>query len=110
MILVLKVFGRPIDKQTRCAHYHSALDVIAIKFKCCDQYFPCFSCHEETAGHAAVRWKKSDFNEFAILCGVCQTELTINQYLTSNNICPKCEARFNPKCANHYPLYFEIEN
>lgn len=41
------VYGQSIDKQTRCIHWHSALDVIAIKFKCCDKYYPCFSCHEK---------------------------------------------------------------
>ncbi|MGE0586979.1 MAG: CHY zinc finger protein [Cyclobacteriaceae bacterium] len=106
----MKVFGQTLDNQTRCVHYHSPLDVIAIKFKCCDQYFPCYSCHEETVDHEAVRWEKSEFDKPAVLCGVCKTELTINQYLNSNNTCPNCEARFNPGCANHHPLYFEIEN
>ena len=40
--------GKPVDKQTRCEHYQSELDIIAIKFKCCNDYYPCFSCHAET--------------------------------------------------------------
>ncbi|HRW98677.1 MAG TPA: CHY zinc finger protein [Cyclobacteriaceae bacterium] len=107
--MISKVFGHPVDNQTRCVHYHSPTDVIAIKFKCCDQYFPCYSCHEETADHKAVRWEKSEFDKVAILCGVCQSELTINQYLNCDNSCPHCGARFNPGCANHYPLYFDME-
>ena len=37
------VAGDVIDSETRCTHYHSELDIIAIKFYCCDTYFPCFS-------------------------------------------------------------------
>ena len=28
------------------------LDVIAIKFKCCNKYYPCYKCHEEHESHA----------------------------------------------------------
>jgi len=103
----VRIFGKPVDAQTRCVHWHSALDIIAIKFKCCDQYYPCYSCHEETTDHEAVVWPKTEFGEKAILCGVCGHELTISEYMTCNNTCPKCAAQFNPGCSNHYHLYFE---
>lgn len=45
---VVQVIGKPIDHQIRCIHYHTTNDIIAIKFKCCDQYYPCYSCHDET--------------------------------------------------------------
>lgn len=99
--------GKTVDGQTRCVHYHSALDIIAIKFKCCGEYYPCYFCHEEEAGHAAEVWPKEAFNTKAILCGVCKTELTIEQYLSSSNECPYCKALFNPKCSHHYHLYFK---
>ncbi|GHB49992.1 hypothetical protein GCM10008106_33460 [Mongoliitalea lutea] len=89
-------------------HWHSALDVIAIKFKCCDKYYPCFSCHEEEADHKYEVWPKDAFDQKAILCGVCGHELTIQEYMDSNNSCPKCEANFNPGCSNHYHLYFDV--
>ena len=38
--------GTVLDKETRCAHYHSEIDRIAIKFFCCNTYFPCYECHE----------------------------------------------------------------
>jgi uncharacterized CHY-type Zn-finger protein len=104
--LLLK--GQLIDNQTRCVHYHSNLDVIAIKFKCCDTYYPCFSCHEVETNHPTKIWQKADFDQLAILCGVCRHELTIHQYLASDSICPFCQAAFNPKCANHYQLYFDL--
>jgi uncharacterized CHY-type Zn-finger protein len=105
----VRVFGKAIDKQTRCVHWHSQLDVIAIKFKCCDKYYPCFSCHEEEADHEHIVWPKSEFDQAAILCGVCGAELSIEDYMASDNTCPHCEASFNPGCSNHYHLYFETE-
>ena len=38
----IPVCGVAIDAQTRCAHYHSELDRIAIKFKCCQAYYACY--------------------------------------------------------------------
>lgn len=105
---MIAVKGKTVDEQTRCTHYHSPLDVIAIKFKCCGTYYPCFYCHEETAGHKAEVWSKKEFETKAILCGVCQQEMTINQYQHSNYQCPGCSTSFNPKCSNHYHLYFEV--
>src|SRR5689334_17305928 len=102
------VRGKVTDEQTRCVHYHSALDVIAIKFKCCNEYYPCYECHEEEAGHKSEVWRRTDFNAKAILCGVCGNEMTIHDYLTANNHCPQCNAAFNPSCNKHYHLYFEI--
>ena len=32
------VSGIDLDAQTRCAHYHKAQDIIAIKMKCCGVY------------------------------------------------------------------------
>jgi len=103
----IEVFGKVIDDNTRCQHYHSAFDIIAIKFKCCEKYYPCFQCHEETAGHAAQTWSKDEWDIPAILCGVCKTELTINEYMRSGHCCPDCKAAFNPNCSKHYHLYFQ---
>ena len=102
------VKGKTVDSHTRCVHYHSPVDVIAIKFKCCEQYYPCFYCYEEEAGHAPGVWQKNEFHTKAILCGMCYNELTIQQYLHCNNQCPFCGASFNPRCNRHYHLYFEV--
>jgi uncharacterized CHY-type Zn-finger protein len=104
---MIEVKGNPVDDQTRCKHYHSLLDIIAIKFKCCNEYFPCYQCHEEVTDHEAKVWKKDEWNTKAILCGTCKEELTINEYFQSNNHCPHCSAAFNPNCSKHYHLYFE---
>lgn len=102
------VYGKFIDGFTRCVHYHSVLDILAIKFPCCGQYYPCYSCHAECAGHEAHAWPKSRWAEKAILCGACGTEHTIASYLEDPTRCPACKARFNPRCSNHHHLYFEM--
>ena len=105
----MKIFGKPMDDQTRCVHYNTVNDIIAIKFKCCEQYYPCYSCHEETANHKAQRWPQNQWDVKAILCGNCRSELSITEYMNSNNRCPRCNAYFNPNCSNHYHLYFQMD-
>jgi len=104
---MIKVKGKTIDDQTRCVHYHSPLDIVAIKFKCCGDYYPCYQCHEESTTHQPLVWQKEEWNAKAILCGVCKEELTISEYFNSDNHCPYCRASFNPNCNKHYHLYFE---
>lgn len=104
------VKGQVIDDQTRCSHYHTQLDIIALKFKCCNTYYPCYSCHQEKADHAASTWELNERNEKAVLCGVCGNELTIQEYLNSNNTCSKCQSLFNPNCKKHYHLYFKVDS
>ena len=101
------VRGVDVDPQTRCAHWHSARDIIAIKMKCCGVYYACKDCHDALAGHAAAVWPRAEWQTPAILCGACGTELAIRQYLDSENTCPACGAGFNPGCRNHYHFYFE---
>ncbi len=102
----MKVYGSVVDSETRCTHYYSEKDIIAIKFKCCNRYYPCYKCHEEHADHNIERWPRQQFDDFAILCGSCHTELTIHQYMDTAN-CPHCQASFNEGCSAHYPIYFD---
>lgn len=99
------VFGATVDEATRCAHYRSPLDIVAIKFACCLRYYPCFQCHAECETHPASPWPRAEWHRAAVLCGECLTELTILQYRGAA-ACPACGAGFNPGCADHYPLYF----
>jgi uncharacterized CHY-type Zn-finger protein len=102
------VHGRTVDDQTRCAHYAGPTDVIALKFKCCELYYPCFECHQEVADHPARQWPSAEWQTRAILCGVCRTELSIQTYL-GVSACPNCHAEFNERCRFHHHLYFERE-
>ncbi|MBD2723924.1 CHY zinc finger protein [Hymenobacter armeniacus] len=99
--------GTGVNERTQCAHWHSERDIIAIKFKCCDEFYACFDCHLETAGHALAVWPAAEFQAEAIYCGNCKNTLSIERYLSCGNRCPHCQAAFNPGCARHYPLYFE---
>lgn len=100
--------GKTVDEHMRCSHYHSPLDIIAIRMKCCNEYYACIHCHEEEANHKAQVWHKEEFNAKAILCGNCLNELTITQYFESNYQCSFCKAVFNPRCSNHNHFYFEV--
>lgn len=107
-IFGVEIKGTNVDDQTRCAHYRQDIDIIAIKFKCCGEWFPCFRCHAEHAGHKAEVWKFNEYETKAVLCGGCGHQLSIAEYMNCNSVCPKCNNLFNPGCARHYDLYFEI--
>jgi uncharacterized CHY-type Zn-finger protein len=102
------VRGVELDPETRCAHWHSALDVIAIKMKCCGVYYACKDCHEVLAGHPAEVWPRAEWDRPAVLCGACGTEMSVKEYLACDNRCPACGALFNPGCRSHHHLYFEV--
>lgn len=101
-------YGVCVNERTQCAHYHSERDLIAIKFKCCDTFYACILCHNEMAGHTPVVWGLGERQAEAILCGNCHITLRIVDYFGCDNMCPVCRAAFNPGCANHYHLYFEM--
>lgn len=101
------VRGLDLDANTRCRHYHCPADVIAIKMKCCETYYACIDCHAALAGHPARVWPRRQWDRQAVLCGVCNRELSIREYMNTANRCPDCRAEFNPGCRNHYHLYFE---
>ena len=103
------VHGLDLDPETRCAHWRSDLDVIAIKMACCGTYYACRDCHDALAGHPAAVWPKAQWDAPAVLCGVCGTELSVHAYLASGNRCPNCAAAFNPGCHKHRHLYFAVE-
>lgn len=99
-------YGKTVDDETRCVHYNTEKDIIAIKFKCCGKYYPCYKCHDECENHIVIRWGTNEFNKKAILCGVCNTEHAINEYLNTDR-CKACNSEFNSNCRNHYHLYFD---
>ena len=99
--------GIDLDGETRCAHWHSPQDVVAIRMKCCGEYYACKDCHDALAGHAADVWPTSAWDEKAVLCGVCRGEMSIATYLACGDRCPACGAGFNPGCRLHRHFYFE---
>jgi len=102
------VVGINLDDQTRCSHYRTPKDIIAIKMKCCGVYYACKECHQALADHPLEVWPRSEWDQPAVLCGNCGLELTIKQYLRCESACPGCAAAFNPGCRKHYHFYFEV--
>jgi uncharacterized CHY-type Zn-finger protein len=102
--------GVDVDAETRCAHYDTELDVVALRFPCCDSYYPCFRCHEAVTDHEPVRVPLEQFDEPAVLCGVCGSTLSVRAYLDCDDRCPECGASFNPGCRRHRDRYFAVES
>ncbi|KAL6451392.1 HOT13 Helper of Tim protein 13 [Candida maltosa Xu316] len=99
--------GQLTDNHTRCVHYHLDVDVVAIKFKCCNTYYPCYKCHEELTTHSIQRF--DNLQEKVILCGECYNELTMEEYFNCGYKCIHCHANFNPRCESHYGIYFDLK-
>ncbi|WP_069187699.1 CHY zinc finger protein [Alkalihalobacillus pseudalcaliphilus] len=97
--------GVRTDSESRCIHYHLEKDIVSIKFYCCGTYYSCYKCHQELSDHKVIPWPKDSYDSLAILCGACQTELSIGQYIKTSQ-CPHCTHAFNEKCELHYDIYF----
>src|SRR4051794_944124 len=89
------IYGDLVDEHTRCIHYHNETDIIAIKFRCCGRWYPCFECHAEAESHETEPWQETQFEEKAILCGACGHQLSVNEYFACNFACPSCSSPFN---------------
>lgn len=102
------VRGVGLDGETRCAHWRSPRDIVAIRMKCCGVYYACKDCHDALAGHAAQVWPLAERDAKAVLCGACGGEMSVRAYLDCADACPSCGAGFNPGCRTHRHLYFAI--
>ena len=101
------VRGVDLDSQTRCLHYRSSTDIVAIRMSCCGEYYACKDCHAALAGHDLKPWPAGSDDIAAAMCGACGAELTVREYLTCGDSCTRCGALFNSRCALHHHLYFE---
>ncbi len=102
--------GKPKDEHGRCQHYADTHDVVSYRFACCDGWWPCHECHEETATHRARPWPASRFDKPSVLCGACKAAFRVPDYVAAadkETSCPECKAAWNPGCKPHWPRYFE---
>ena len=102
----MKIVGQTVDEQTRCVHYHSEKDVVALKMYCCNKWYPCYQCHNENESHRLQPWPQEERMTHAIFCGVCRQTMSIETYQQVSS-CPYCQTAFNPNCSLHESIYFE---
>jgi uncharacterized CHY-type Zn-finger protein len=102
------VHGLDLDPATRCRHYHSERDIVAIRMKCCGDYYACIACHAAIANHPPAVWPAAEWDARAVRCGICATEMSIAGYLACGDHCPACAAAFNPFCRDHHHYYFDV--
>lgn len=100
------VLGLTVDAQARCAHWHSPLDIVALRLPCCGDWYACRECHDALAGHPGTPWPAHRLSEVAARCGACGHEMSGEAYLACGHRCPACAAPFNPGCERHRDLYF----
>ncbi|MCD2159115.1 CHY zinc finger protein [Fructobacillus sp. M1-13] len=99
----IKIFGQDIGPTGTCRHYHSDVDVVALRCEKCQQYFACYQCHDAMRKHAFQPAARQVGRP--VLCGVCHKTLTYAEY--KETACPYCGAAFNPNCVLHQDRYFQ---
>ena len=98
----IKIHGVGLDKEGRCKHYHTSLDIAALLCAQCRKYYACYSCHDEMEDHPFAATAPEE--EYPVLCGNCRRKLTRKEYKQGS--CPYCHAGFNPRCSLHENIYF----
>lgn len=99
----MKIYGIKIDQQSRCIHYHTKNDIVALMCRQCQKFYACYKCHDELNNHTFRPVYANQVHN--ILCGNCRSLLKYNQYKL--NYCPYCQHSFNPKCIIHHSIYFK---
>lgn len=102
-----KVYGHQVDHQTRCIHYHSVLDVVANKCATCGKFYSCYKCHDDMEDHpyGAIPGEEAG----SVMCGVCGSQFSYNEYAQMGAECKVCKAAFNPRCALHKGIYCDTQ-
>ena len=108
---VMQVVGVGVNThgQSRCAHWHSDLDVLALQSPCCSKFYACATCHDALEDHPLQPWPAdTKLSTKVLLCGVCEATFSAGQYLSGDKFCPDpaCAAPFNPGCRKHWHVHF----
>ncbi|KRL43329.1 CHY zinc finger protein [Lacticaseibacillus manihotivorans] len=97
-----KIYGQQLDVASRCRHYHSDLDVVALWCGQCQKFWACYEFHDAMGDHEFVPLPKA---QALVLCGACRCMMTYSQY--QSGACPNCWYPFNPRCELHTDHYFQ---
>ena len=98
--------GLLVDDESRCVHYHSDKDIVALQCYECQKYYACYQCHNELESHTFSPYPLNLKQDRPILCGSCKKTLTYEKYREKGS-CPYCAALFNPACQSHHSMYFK---
>ena len=98
-----KINGLLVDNESRCQHYHSPLDIVALKCYDCQKYYACYQCHDHIEDHRFRAYPCHIRQDKVVICGVCLHEMTIENYQKSIS-CSHCHSRFNPACSKQTGL------
>lgn len=98
-----KIWGRLLDNEGRCIHWHSKLDVIANRCALCGKYYACYKCHDLAEDHAFVPYPINSSSKI-VMCGVCGYQFTYKHY-QEIKVCDRCKSPFNPRCSLHQSIY-----
>lgn len=99
---IVEVYGKKVDSQGRCIHYHQENDIAGLKCSECKKFYACYKCHNASEEHIFAPSKKE---EYCVICGNCGKQLNFREY--SSERCISCQASFNPKCHRHWSKYFK---
>lgn len=104
-VVPMEIKGMDVDGQGRCRHYRGTADVVANRCATCREYWACHACHSGLADHPFGRMPVDA--PAAVLCSACGRTMGYEAY-SQAAACPACAHPFNPGCAVHAPLYFEV--
>ncbi len=93
-----------IDGEGRCTHWHGRDDVLWLEMACCDEWWPCRACHDESVDHEAQTWRVEEATSM-MRCGRCLHVFGLREYMPTG--CPRCGKPFNPGCRQHLHLYVQ---
>lgn len=100
-----QIYGELLDHESRCRHYHTVLDIVALKCWSCRRYYACYQCHDQFECHDFTPYPRTRKEDKVVICGVCHKEMSIASYEEAS-ACPRCGSAFNPACHKHKEIYF----
>lgn len=84
-----------------CRHYDGPLDVVRNRCAACGDYWECHCCHADATDHPFGRMLVDD--PTSTQCGRCEGYMAYG-----HQRCPHCGQGFNPGCARHAYIYYEL--
>lgn len=88
-----------------CPHYASELDIVLNKCAICLTYWPCYRCHALAEDHQFGPMPVAAPD--SVKCAKCGYVMGFYEY-RKTTACPGCGRGFNPGCATHASIYFEL--